>query len=117
MQGRNSLTDNPNFYDYVKHMTTLSTASLILIVTFVEKINIKPEWGFLFTSSIVLFLLTTISSVMCMLFILSIQRYEHVHVSPKWEKILLMLSLFGSWLFFLGGIVCIAIFAIKNFSA
>jgi hypothetical protein len=110
-----SLFENPNFYDYIKHITTLSTASLVLVVTFADKFATRPLWGSLFIASVVLFLLTIVSSLVCMILVLSIQRYEEASETPKWEQKLFSRSLLGSWLFFLGGVICIAAFSIKNF--
>jgi len=39
---RNEITNNPNFYDYIKNMTTLSTATLIVLITFTEKFAKVP---------------------------------------------------------------------------
>ncbi|EPS8832808.1 hypothetical protein BBM13_10810 [Vibrio parahaemolyticus] len=67
-------------YDLFKHLTTLSTGSLLVIVAFIEKVYSSPKAMYLVSGSLVFFILTIILAV--------------------WNLI---------------GIICIAVFAFKNF--
>ncbi len=40
-------------HDYLKHLATLSTGSILLIVTFLEKISAQPRWTWLVAVAIV----------------------------------------------------------------
>ena len=54
------------FYDALKHLTTLSTGSIILLATFLEKIFSNPECKILIGITFVGFAISIISTVVLM---------------------------------------------------
>ena len=56
------------FHDTFKHLTTLSTGSVLLIATFFEKSN-SPQWNILARLSLIGFTIATLGSVLLMLFL------------------------------------------------
>src|SRR5437867_4460745 len=50
-------------HDYFKHLTTLSTGAIIIIVAFLEKLFSQPKWKALVGVGIVAFLMSVVSSV------------------------------------------------------
>ena len=42
----------PNFYDYLKHLTTLATGSVVLLATFAEKFPAAASWRPLLSSAV-----------------------------------------------------------------
>ena len=51
------------FNDYIKHLNTLSTGSILLLVTFLEKIFTNPHYKWLVIVSLICFLLSVIGGV------------------------------------------------------
>lgn len=100
-------------FDYVKHITTLSTGSVILLATFLEKLFIKPAWKALVLFSFAGFILSTI--------FLTLSGFAIVRSMRTPENISPQLVSFTSWSFILGlasfllGICSLAAFAMRNF--
>lgn len=111
---RKWMTDNVNFYDFIKNMTTLSTAALVFIVTFAEKFAANSEYKIFFIFSIVLLLTTIFAALLAMFLTLSIQRYNDAESIPIIERNYLGLSLFGMFGCFSFSLISICIFAIAN---
>lgn len=103
-----------DFYDFLKHLTTLSTGSVVVLVTFAEKFTNAPNWKFLFGVSLIFFLASVISSQICMLFVLSSRRYKERE--PDWENNTIIGSFLFTALFLVIGVLSLAIFGIINFA-
>ena len=97
--------------DYLKHLTTLSTGSLLLLVTFIEKIFVHPEWKFLVVIAIGSFLVSIVSAVAAMT-----AHAATIHDSNPGSGISLLggSDLIGTWVGFLIGICSLAVFALRN---
>jgi hypothetical protein len=50
----------PNFYDYLKHLTTLATGSIVLLATFAEKFPAASSWRLLLRVAMAAFLLSVL---------------------------------------------------------
>jgi hypothetical protein len=98
-------------HDYFKHLTTLSTGSILLIATFLDKLFAQPEWKFFVGIAIVAFLISIICSIIIQAIILE-TMYDRPTVGML--KILGMLAIIGSWSGFLIGVMSLGIFALKN---
>ncbi len=99
---------------FLKHLTTLSTGSIIIIITFLEKTFSNPEWKILVAISIGLFLISILGSVIT--HFLSVLGVDS-HAKRKMAKTELVIGVFSTFLAFsgfLGGIICLGVFAIKN---
>jgi lipid-A-disaccharide synthase-like uncharacterized protein len=99
--------------DYLKHITTLSTGSIILIATFLEKIFQKPMWKAAVVVSLIGFMVSTLFATIAYTIglIFEFPKQE----TPGNLAALGMLSLILTWLGFLVGILSLAIFALRNF--
>jgi len=99
---------------FLKHLTSLSTGSIIIIVAFLEKIFNNPEWKYLVGISIVLFLVSIIGCVIAHL--LSVLEVDQPVEKRMSKPVLIGFSISTPMAFggFLGGIICFGIFAIKN---
>lgn len=54
------------YYDFFKHLTTLSTASLLLLATLLEKFFKAPSWTVLIGVTFFCFFVSLVSSVLSM---------------------------------------------------
>jgi hypothetical protein len=99
--------------DYVKHMTTLSTGSILLLATFLEKLFSKPNWKILIPISFSGFIVSTIASIIAHTVL--VLSDEFGGEGTKGEKTLVALSLVLMWVSFLVGVICLGIFSIRNF--
>jgi Na+-transporting NADH:ubiquinone oxidoreductase subunit NqrE len=98
-------------HDYLKHVTTLSTGSLVLMVTFLEKLISKRQWGFLVDVSFVSFLVSIVSAVAAMTAILELM---HDQDKKGFARKLGALGFVGTWLGFTSGVTSLTLFALGN---
>lgn len=110
---RASLLSLPNFYDYLKHMTTLSTGTVVLLATFAEKFPQDAVWRPLLSLSIGALLLAVLASLISMLFVLSCQR--HKPDPPGWEENTAIAFFLISGVALFGGLSSVGAFAMRNF--
>jgi hypothetical protein len=103
-------------YDASKHLTTLNTGSILILVTFLEKLFIKPSWKGLVAVALGLFVLSIITSLLAMISIASIirDRGDVGMLSRNVGDWLVILSPSSGFTFFVIGIICLIIFAIRN---
>jgi hypothetical protein len=111
---RKWITENCNFYDYIKHMTTLSTGALVVLITFADKFSTASSDKTFFIWGIILLLTTIFSALVSMVITLSIQRYNDTSSVPKKERDRLALSLLGMWGSFFCSLISISIFTVVN---
>jgi hypothetical protein len=101
--------------DYVKQITTLSTGSILLLATFLEKLFLKPSWKPLIVISFAGFVVSVIAAVFLhTVFVDDEKLYVTGDLeSRSWEKAA-AISLIFMWSGFLVGILSLAIFAVRN---
>ncbi|MEA2761370.1 MAG: hypothetical protein QOD47_654 [Gemmatimonadaceae bacterium] len=102
--------------DFYKHLTTLSTASVVLIATFLVKVFPNPEWQELVNISLSGFAVSVVGcAVMYALSVLDTDSELSLHkqMPTRWVSWLPMTAGLGG--FFIG-IATLAAFAIHNLS-
>lgn len=99
-------------FDYLKHISSLCTGSILLIMAFLEKLFKNPEWKFCIAISIVSFLISVIASVAAQASV--IEQIDHPDRVGKWSLPLMNWSFIGVWFFFLLGLISLTIFALVN---
>ncbi len=102
-----------DFYDYLKHLTTLSTGALVILVSLAKNFSSDSGSKKAFVLSLVFFLAAVISSVVCMLFVLSGRRY--IDSPPLWERIINFGAFLSTLVCLIAGLVNLTIFGISNF--
>lgn len=107
----NKIDRYKSLYEYLKHLTTLSTGSIVLLSTFLEKILKAKKWEFLIIAAIVALLFSVVCSTITYS-LLIIDFPGRKSTEKEWEKIVGGLSLIGAWSGFLIGISSLAIFTI-----
>lgn len=98
-------------YDTYKHLTTLSTGSILLLVTFLEKLFTKPQWKWLVIASFCSFVVTTLASLIVMNTLAGFIREMEL---KKNDEILGNVYVVIALASFLLGITSLIIFAVKN---
>jgi len=98
--------------DYLKHVATLSTGSLILLTIFLEKLFSKPRWRILVTIALCGFTLSLVGSVVAFQGLL--QPLSILEGSVATGNTLWRIGGFGTSSGFLLGVVCLAVFGIRN---
>jgi uncharacterized membrane protein len=101
---------NKLFYDVFKHLTTLSTGSILILATLLETVFNEPQWLFLIVISLVSFILSIISAVRMMFFQASAVLVLKVETT-RGEFVGFLITV-GS---FLLGIISFVVFAVRNF--
>jgi formate hydrogenlyase subunit 3/multisubunit Na+/H+ antiporter MnhD subunit len=100
------------YYDSMKHLTTLNTGSVLLLVTFLEKLFSSPRWRALVAVSLVSFVISILCSVSSMF-----QSANHIKYSGKFRRLetrIKNVAYYFSLVTFLVGIVSLVIFALRN---
>ena len=96
--------------EYIRFFTTLSTGSLVLLTSFIKNLTSQPRVGFLVGWSLVGFTVSIISAVIC--YTVAVSNFG-TSMDNKSSNIFVR-SLFTTWVFFLLGIISLAIFGIAN---
>jgi hypothetical protein len=110
-----ALHTQDKFYDFLKHIATLSTGSIVLLTTVAEKFK-SAEWKILLEYSYGALFISILSSVICAFFSISQMRREELDTDGDWERDIILSSFLITSFSFLVGLLGIGIFAIKNFS-
>jgi hypothetical protein len=101
------------FYDYLKHLSTISTGSIVLLAAFLEKIFAQPRWKPLIGISVAGFLITVIASVIA--YSLMVLNFPRPGIrNQKWEGDIVFWAVLLTWLGFISGVTSLAIFIIRN---
>lgn len=104
-------------FEVLKHVTTLCTGSVLILIAFIEKIFTAPRWKFLVVVSLISFLLSIIFSVLTMVYIASSVR--DVTAVGYWRREMGMriTSWLGTvgYICFLLGLCALVLFTMKNF--
>lgn len=100
-------------YDAFKHLTTLSTGSILLLATFLEKFFKNPEWPALIAVALVGFIVSIVSAFITMLVLSDNIFYlrEKSETGSRSGTIGFYISL-GS---FVISIFSLTVFSLKNF--
>jgi hypothetical protein len=101
---------NKLFYDVFKHLTTLSTGSILILATFLESFFTDPQWKALIVVSLVSFIVCIVSAVLMMFF-----QAGAVLVLKEQTNRVEKTSFFVTMASFLLGIISFVAFAVVNF--
>ena len=105
--------------EYLKHLTTLSTGSIVILVTFLEKVFAQPRWKALIIASLLCFMFSVIGSVVAYSMLLlpstSIDDSKFEAASSESVANIWAVGILITWMGFLLGVICLTIFAIRNF--
>ena len=100
------------FFDVFKHLTTLSSGSIVILVTFLDKLAKYSQWQALITISLVGFLVAIVGSIIVMLSTArTVRRNETTDQLPDVLGNISYAVAVGG---FAIGVVCLAVFGIKN---
>ena len=100
------------FYDSMKHLTTLNTGSILLLVTFLEKLFSNPRWKALIAVSLICFVVSIVCSVSSML-----QSANDVKHSGRFQRLETRVKsaiYYSALLTFVMGLAGLVAFALKN---
>ncbi|MGB3365784.1 MAG: hypothetical protein WBB48_13505 [Thermodesulfobacteriota bacterium] len=99
-------------YDYIKHIALLCTGSILLIVTFQERLFVNPEWTGLIGVSLGAFLISVGCSILAQWGIIDItdDADKVLQEHEAFAGIFIVLTL----IFFFAGLLNLFVFALKN---
>ena len=100
--------------DHFKHITTLSSGFILVMVAFLEKFFAKPEWKSLVIVAFVSFALATLFSVIAQVFFIDLMRRSQVSATEGTEGITTGVTL-AAWGSFLVGTLSLIALSVKNF--
>jgi hypothetical protein len=104
------------FYDYLKHLSTISTGSIVLLAAFLEKIFAQPRWKPLVGVAVAGFLITVIASIIT--YSLMVLNFPRPGIKrQKWEGNVVFFAVLLTWIGFISGVISLAIFILKNLFA
>ena len=99
--------------DYLKHLTTLSTGSIVLLVAFLEKIFLQPRWKFLVIISISAFAVSVLASVI--VHTIFVTHNPGIRDFGEGLGNVGGIAMIIGWIAFLIGIAALSSFAVRNF--
>jgi len=98
-------------YDTYKHLTTLATGSILLLVTFIEKLFTRPLWRGLVIAAFCMFFLTIMASFFLMNMLVSFIREGEV---GKRDERLSLALIRVALVSFLLGVISLIFYAVKH---
>ena|SRR2546425_10985848 len=95
-------------FESIKHLTTLSTGSILVLVALLEKVFKNPHWKALMVIAFACFTLSMLASVRLMVFLSG-------HVGRRGESMQPGIPFYvtGIWSFFVA-VVCFVLFVVRN---
>ena len=103
--------------DYIKHITTLATGSILLLATFLDKFYAMSNWKLLIVVSFVGFMVSVTSAVIAhTTYVWDNEFFIKENPLLSGKSTVLSLSLLIMWIGFLLGVFSLVVFAIRNFS-
>jgi len=100
-------------YDFFKHITTLSTGTLLILITFLEKLFQNPVWKFLVGISFTSLIFVIVLSLVLMFFITgAVGELDDSQENETKRNLWVFIFTAG---FFVIGISSFVIFALVNF--
>lgn len=106
---RKAIHEVESFYDYLKHITSLSIGSVVVLATFSKNFVQDSEKSIFFKVALGGLITSVIASALSMLFTLSIRRYENVE-PPNWEENAIVTSYLISITGLVLGVISLALF-------
>ena len=100
------------FYDFFKHVTTLSTGSILLLVAFLDKLFPHPLWRVFIVISLGAFILSALFSLILMAFFSNAMRRPGDLTETEYK--LTGLTFIIIVMAFLSGMISLIVFAVKN---
>ncbi len=100
--------------EYLKHLTTLSTGSILLIIGFFQNIFIYPQVKFLVGVALAAFTLAVIGAVAAqslLVFTMGVTKKQTLVPVDPWFDV----ATIGAWVCFLFGVMALGTFALMNF--
>jgi len=99
--------------DFLKHITTLSTGSIVVEATFLGKIFQHPKWKAFAAISLICFTLSILGALRFHLEIIAREFKQW----PERQRTLAYVSILMAILGFFCGVLALAIFAVRNLFA
>ena len=96
--------------EYIRHLSTLSTGSILLITIFLEKVFPRPRWKAFIAIALLGFLASVIGSIVTYSVLVAFPEDEPPELVSKTAT----WGLGVMWVGFLCGVLALAIFALKN---
>lgn len=100
-------------HDFLKHLTTLSTGSIIIIVGLLEKLFTNPEWKALVAISLVSFVTSILGAIFVKIQVI-LQIYGNIGPSDESGSWIIMVPTLVVFAGFLVGITSFVIFGVVN---
>jgi len=101
-------------FDYLKHLTTICTGSILLIIAFLEKLFTSPQWKPLIAFALVAFLIAIALCAFSMLTILDkVSEKKSKKTRDSAESLTIGLLLIAL-IFYVLGIMSLVAFGVKN---
>jgi hypothetical protein len=98
-------------FEYLRHLATLSTGSILLIAAFLEKVFPQRVWTVMAVIALVGFIISVIGTILAYTIYLPMIKNPRTH--PMAERFF-GVGLVMAWGGFLLGIICLTVFAIRN---
>ncbi|NQZ53134.1 MAG: DUF751 domain-containing protein [Piscirickettsiaceae bacterium] len=96
-------------HDYLKHMVTISTGMILIMVTFLHQISKNPEWKFCVAIALVSFMATVFGCIL----VQTADIFDINH-SEDWSANVAIFGISIAWMGFVTGIIALVVFGLKN---
>lgn len=99
-----------NVFDYLKHLTILSSGYILVMSAILEKLFQQPEWKLLIVVSFGAFLFSIFFSVIAQAY-----HFEYIHTSEELPEDFAPRVVLLAWVSFIIGALSLMVFTLKNY--
>ncbi|TNE99362.1 MAG: hypothetical protein EP322_03355 [Bacteroidetes bacterium] len=100
-------------HDHTKNMTTLSTGSIVVLVTFFDKLTENPTWTLLIAISLGAFVVSILGALAAQIAFVDLADPDEKGYD-SWHYRAGAVALVTSWLAFVLAVVCLCVFGVRN---
>ena len=100
-------------FDYLKNISSLSTASILLLVAFMEKLFVSPEWKVCVGISLICFIVSVVFVIVGQFGV--IEHIDKTEGIATWAGPVAGIGISMAIISFVIGLVSLSVFALKNF--
>jgi hypothetical protein len=105
-------------YDHTKHVTTLCTGSILILIAFLEKLTNQPAWKFMIKAALALFISSIIAATLAQIGVIDLAEPKHTNAGPEaglWQADkFTAIALIIAWVTFSLAMISLVVFGFRN---
>ncbi len=101
-------------FDHTKHLTTLSTGSILMIIAFYKELSSNHVWTYMVGVGLVAFIFSILASTIAQVVTIKLPSTQKTDALTEKKDNMAALPFIISWATFLIGIIFLCVYGVKN---